>query len=386
MCRSGMCSLITMACVRGVRGLAVSAASGAPLVDMRSDTVTKPSAAMRDAMAKAEVGDDVFGDDPTVKRLEARVAELCGKEAGLFVPSGTMGNLCCVLAHTWERGSEYIVGDAAHIYIYEQGGAAQFGGAHPRALPTAADGTLDLGAVGRAVRADDAHFPVTKLLCLENTHNMCGGVVLPTSYVAAAGALAREHGVALHMDGARVWHAADALGEPLARVLAPAESASVCLSKALGAPAGSVVVGPDALVARARRLRKGLGGGMRQAGVLAAAGLHALAEHRERLLEDHEHAAELAEGLEQLGFAVQRPETNMVWCGPPDGLSVPFATVAERLRTEERILVGGAYGGPGGRNPWGEAGKSLRFVTHLQTPRSAVRALLAGLAKHLKHV
>jgi threonine aldolase len=255
------------------------------------------------------------GDDPTVLALERRVADLFGKEAGLFVPSGTMGNLCSVLAHTWERGAEYIVGDRAHIYVYEQGGAAQFGGAHPRVLPTRDDGTLALDVVRNSVRAHDQHFPRTQLLCLENTHNMCGGRVVPTSYMRDAKALCTDAGIPLHLDGARIWNAAAALGEPLSSVGAPADSLSVCLSKALGAPAGSVVVGGGAFVAKARRLRKGLGGGMRQAGLLAAAGLYALDAHLPHLAHDHARAAQFAEALSQRGsvFAVEPAETNLVF-------------------------------------------------------------------------
>ena len=201
------------------------------IVDLRSDTVTKPTAAMREAMAAAEVGDDVMGDDPTVKILEEKTAELFGKEAALFVPTGTQGNLISVMAQTWERGSEYIVGDKAHIYIFEQGGGATLGGAHPRAVTTGDDGRLDLDTVAACLRADDPHFPVTKLLCLENTHNLCGGRVLAPDYMAAAGEVARAMGAALHVDGARIWHAAHALGTTLQDLSGPADSLSVCLSK-----------------------------------------------------------------------------------------------------------------------------------------------------------
>ena len=261
------------------------------MADFRSDTVTQPTPGMLNAMVSARVGDDVFGDDPTVKALERRVATLFDKEEALFVPSGTQGNLISILAHCWERGAEYVVGDQAHLHVFEQGGASQFGGAHPRVLPTRPDGTIgDAASVAAAFRPDDQHFPVTAALALENTHNLCGGKVLPTQYVADVAAAAHERGVAVHMDGARIWHAAAAQGQSLAEVAAPADSLSVCLSKAVGAPAGSLVVGSGELMRRARRLRKGLGGTMRQTGVLAAAGLVALDEVLPSLAEDHTRA------------------------------------------------------------------------------------------------
>jgi threonine aldolase len=203
----------------------------------------------------------VFGDDPTVKALESRVAALFDKEAACFVPTGTQGNLISLMAHCWERGSEYIVGDQAHVYIFEQGGAAQFGGAHPRALVTSSDGTIgDAATCAAAIRTSDQHFPITRVLALENTHNLCGGKVLTTEYVSSVADAMHERGVALHLDAARVWHAATHQGESLQTVGAPADTLSVCLSKALGAPAGSLMVGSGELVARGRRLRKGLGG------------------------------------------------------------------------------------------------------------------------------
>jgi len=225
-----------------------------------------------------------------------------------------MGNLISLMVHTWERGSEYIVGDEAHVYIFEQGSAAQFGGAHPRALPTKPDGTIgDVAAIRSAIRTSDQHFPITKVITLENTHNLRGGKVLPMDYVSAVGEMAHENGVALHLDGARIWHAAAALGLGLNEVAAPADSLSVCLSKALGAPAGSVIVGSAELVAKARRLRKGLGGTMRQTGVLAAAGLVALDEMLPNVADDHANAQSLADGLSALGFVVEAPQTNLLY-------------------------------------------------------------------------
>ncbi len=377
-----MCPRAVLAGAPAQRG---GAQKMAVLADFRSDTVTRPTPAMLKAMLEAPVGDDVFGDDPTVLRLEEEMASLLGTEAALFVVSGTMSNQLALRTHVGPL-DEVLCDYRAHIHTWEVGGIhALCGASVAPAEPVAGEQFLDAAAVELHTRRDHSlyHQPITKLLALENTLN---GAVAPLPLIADAVATARGLGLSTHLDGARLFNAVAASGGPLSAYGALFDTVSVCLSKGLGAPVGSVLCGSAERIDKARHYRKLYGGGWRQAGVLAAAGLHALAEHRERLLEDHEHAAELAEGLEQLGFAVQRPETNMVWCGPPDALSVPFETVAERLRTEERILVGGAYGGPGGRNPWGEAGKSLRFVTHLQTPRSAVRALLAGLAKHLKHV
>ncbi|HBY95842.1 MAG TPA: threonine aldolase, partial [Chloroflexi bacterium] len=236
-------------------------------IDLRSDTVTFPTPAMRQAMAKAEVGDDVYGEDPTVNRLEALAAEMLGKEAALFVPSGTMGNLVCLLTHCG-RGDEVIMGDRAHTYLFEAGGSAAVGGIHPRVLPNQSEGTLDLEQVRDAIRSENVHHPRTKLLALENTHNRAGGTVLPLDYIASARAICDEHGIALHCDGARLWNAAVFLGESPAAVAAPFDSLSVCLSKGLSAPVGSLVVGSAVFVREARRARKQLGGGMRQAGVL----------------------------------------------------------------------------------------------------------------------
>jgi threonine aldolase len=282
-------------------------------IDLRSDTVTKPTPAMWQAMANAEVGDDVFGEDPTVNRLEAATAELLGKEAGLYVASGTMGNLIAQLTHCG-RGEEVIVGDQAHTYIYEAGGSAAVGGIHPRAITTEADGSLPLEKVTDAVRdATNAHYPRTKLLVLENTHNRMGGRVLSLAYLQAARALCDEKGIAFHCDGARMWNAAVALGVSPAEVAEPFDTLSVCLSKGLAAPVGSVVVGSKAFIQEARRARKLVGGGMRQAGVIAAAGLVALLEMQERLADDHENAKIFANGVSSLGYHVTHEvESNIV--------------------------------------------------------------------------
>jgi threonine aldolase len=298
----------------------------AGIVDLRSDTVTRPTPEMRRAMAEAQVGDDVLGDDPTVNRLQAMAAERLGKEAALFVPSGTMGNLAAVLSHCG-RGDEIILGDQCHTAMYEAGGVAAVGGIHPRTLATRPDGTLPLEAIEAAIRPDDVHFPTTRLICLENTHNRCGGVALSLDYTVGVGKLAREKGLRLHLDGARIFNAAAATGNSAKEMAAPADSITFCLSKALCAPVGSVLCGDGAFIYRARRIRKQLGGGMRQAGVIAAAGIVALETMVDRLGEDHARARRLAEELRSLpGLTLETdpPPTNMVYLrlsaeGPLDG-------------------------------------------------------------------
>ena len=282
-------------------------------VDLRSDTVTQPSPAMRRAMAEAAVGDDVFGDDPTVNRLEAIAAERFGAEAGLFFPSGTQSNLAALMAHC-ARGEEVILGQDAHTYRYEGGGAAVLGSIQPQPIANLADGTLDLDMVAAAIKPDDPHFAVTRLLALENT---IGGKVIGRDYLARAVTLAWKKGLSTHLDGARIFNAAVKLGMPVNLLCAGFDSVSVCLSKGLGAPAGTVLVGHKALLGRARRIRKMLGGGMRQAGILAAAGLHALEHHVARLAEDHDNAARLAQGLAAAGYEVEPVQTNMVFARVP---------------------------------------------------------------------
>ena len=284
------------------------------IIDLRSDTVTQPTEAMRKAMAAAPVGDDVYGEDPTVNRLEAMTADLLEKEAAVFVSSGTMGNLASLLSHCG-RGDEMLLGDQAHIFLAEQGGSAGLGGVHPRPLPTAPDGTLDLQKVASSIRADDEHYPRTRLLAIENTHNRSGGRCLPVEYMDAAGKLAHSHDMKLHVDGARLWNAAVALNVSPARLLKEADSASLCLSKGLGAPVGSVIVGDSEFIKRARRMRKILGGGTRQAGIIAAAGIVAITEMIERLADDHANALRLAQGLAQLdgiGIDPELIETDIV--------------------------------------------------------------------------
>jgi len=289
--------------------------------DFRSDTVTRPTAAMRAAMAAAPVGDDVLGDDPGVNALQAEVAELLGFEAGLFVPSGTQSNLVGVMTHC-ARGDEYIAGQEAHTYRYEAGGAAVLGSVQPQPLDNAADGTLPLPAIEAAIKADDVHFAKTRLIALENT---ISGRVLPVGYTQAVRELADRRGLAMHLDGARLWNAAVKQGVPPRAIAAGFDSVSVCLSKGLGAPVGSVLCGRREFIAAAHRWRKMLGGGMRQAGILAAAGRHAIAHHIARLAEDHENAARLAAGLaKHRELAVGPPQTNMVFVTVPEKIAASF--------------------------------------------------------------
>jgi len=305
------------------------------IVDLRSDTLTKPTPAMRQAMAEAEVGDDVFGEDPTVNRLEEMAAERLGKEASLFVASGTMGNLVSQLAHC-NRGDEMILGDNAHTFFFEQGGSAAIAGIHPRTLPNLPDGKLALEDIGAAIRPDNIHFPVTRLIMLENTHNRCNGSPLEVEYMQAVKKLADGHGIKIHVDGARLFNAAVALAVDVRELAAETDSVSFCLSKGLAAPVGSMVCGTKDFVTRARRARKVLGGGMRQAGVLAAAGIVSLTEMTERLVEDHANARRLAEGLSEIdGLAINPDDikTNIVFFDTTRE-DLPAAELERRLNEE----------------------------------------------------
>jgi threonine aldolase len=284
------------------------------LIDLRSDTVTRPSAGMRAAMAAAEVGDDVYGDDPTINRLQARAAELFGHEAALFAPSGTQSNLIALLTHC-QRGDEYIVGQEAHTYKYEAGGGAVLGGIQPQPIAHQPDGSLALADIERAIKPDDFHFARSRLLALENT---LGGRVLEPAYLGAATTLAHQRGLATHLDGARICNAAVKLGISPREAVQGFDSVSVCLSKGLGAPVGSVLCGSRAFIQQGLRWRKMLGGGMRQAGILAAAGLYALEHNVARLAEDHENAARLARGLADIAeIKVTTPHTNIVYADLP---------------------------------------------------------------------
>jgi threonine aldolase len=300
-------------------------------IDLRSDTVTLPTPAMRQAMAEAEVGDDVYGEDPTVNRLQQLAANLVGKEAGLFVPSGTMSNLTALLAHC-NRGDEVILGAKSHTFLFEGGGVSALGGIHSCQIPNQPDGTLALQDIRNAIRPDDIHHPVTRLICLENTHNRCGGVALSPEYTRQVGDLARQHGLSLHLDGARLFNAAVAQGVSAKELAGPADSVSICLSKGLSAPVGSVLCGSKEFIQRGLRIRKQLGGGMRQAGILAAAGIVALETMVERLADDHRRAARLAEGLcclPDIQAEPDKPATNMV-----------FLNLAQQARLNAREMGG----------------------------------------------
>ncbi|WP_066334498.1 low-specificity L-threonine aldolase [Azohydromonas lata] len=331
---------------------------GAPdVVDLRSDTVTRPTAAMRAAMAAATVGDDVFGDDPTVNALQARVAALLGKEDALFMASGTQSNLCALLSHCG-RGDEYIAGNLAHCYRYEGGGGAVLGGIQPQPLPQQADGTLLIADIAAAIKPDDEHFARSRLLCLENTWN---GNVLPAAFVEEATALAHGRGLSTHLDGARFFNAAVASGVAPRELARHFDSVSVCFSKGLGAPVGSMLVGSRELIKRARRVRKMVGGGMRQVGVLAAAADHALTHHVERLADDHALAARLARGLSGLpGLRVKMPQTNIVFVDVEGGRG---EALLEHLRSRG-VLATGLIG--------------LRFVTHLDVDAAGVDRAIAA--------
>jgi threonine aldolase len=332
------------------------------IVDLRSDTVTRPTAAMREAMHRAELGDDVFGDDPSVNALQEQIAALLGKEAALFMPSGTQSNLAAIMSHCG-RGDEYIVGQGAHCYRYEAGGAAVLGSVQPQPLANQADGSLALADIEAAVKPDDEHFARSRLLALENT---LGGKVLPLAYLTQATALARGRGLATHLDGARLFNAAVALdGDARANARAIAghfDSVSVCFSKGLGAPVGSALVGSKELIQRAHRWRKMLGGGMRQAGVLAAAASHALQHHIDRLAEDHWLAAHLAESLRGIdGLDVVPPQTNILFVNVHGGRGPQLLA---HLKSQG-VLATGLTG--------------LRLVTHLDVDHAGIDRAIAAV-------
>jgi threonine aldolase len=285
------------------------------IIDLRSDTVTLPTPAMREAISLADVGDDVFGEDPTINRLEEMTAERMGKEAALLVVSGTMGNITCVLTHC-ARGEEVILGGSSHIFLNEAGGMSALGGIFPHTIPNLSDGTLRLDEIEAAIRGENIHFPRTRLICLENTHNRCYGAALTPEYTAAAVSLAKSRGLSVHLDGARIFNAAAALGVDVRELTRGVDSVNVCLSKGLAAPVGSVICGSREFIGQARRIRKMLGGGMRQAGIIAAAGIVALEEMVDRLAQDHIHARRLAEGIAGIpGLRTEpgRVQTNILY-------------------------------------------------------------------------
>ena len=300
------------------------------MIDLRSDTVTLPTQAMREAMYRAELGDDVYGEDPTVNKLQEMAAERMGKEAALFVPSGTMGNLVSLLTHCG-RGDEAIMGSEAHTFYYECGGSSALGGIHVRTVPNLPDGTMAPDQVEWAIREPNVHFPRTRLLCLENTHNRCGGAVLNLQQMDSLTSIARKHGIAVHLDGARIFNAAIALGVKASDIAATADSVQFCFSKGLAAPVGSAICGSQAFIQEARRNRKMVGGGMRQAGVLAAAAIVALEQMVERLAEDHLNARALAEGManiKRVRVDLARVQSNMV-----------MFTLADPSLAQEQVLA-----------------------------------------------
>ena len=316
-----------------------------PLIDLRSDTVTRPTRAMRDAMAGAEVGDDVFGDDPTINQLEARMAEMTGKEAAVLLPTGTQSNLVALLSHC-QRGDEYIVGQGYHTYYYEAGGAAVLGSIQPQPMPVQADGTLSIETLSQMIKPDDSHHAQSRLISLENTH---GGKVMPPEFIGQVRQLADQHGLSVHLDGARLFNAAVASGQSLAELARDVDTVSICCSKGLGAPMGSVLVGSADFIRQARRWRKMVGGGMRQAGIIAAAIDHALDHHVDRLADDHANAERLYAALSVLpGIVGATVSTNMVFIeleSRDQGLALQKA-----LRALGILTAGG---------------QKIRLVTHL---------------------
>ncbi|MEQ1771242.1 MAG: low-specificity L-threonine aldolase [Devosia sp.] len=326
--------------------------------DFRSDTVTRPDAGMRAAMESAEVGDDVFGDDPTVVRLEAEVAARLGKPAGLFMPSGTQSNLAALMAHCG-RGDEYIAGQEAHCYVHEQGGAAVLASIQPQPIAHKPDGSLALSDIEAAIKPDDLHYARTRLLALENT---LGGRIIPLSFLREAVGLAKRYGLATHLDGARVFNASVGSSTDVAEIAQGFDSVSVCLSKGLGAPMGSVLVGDREFLDRARRHRKALGGGLRQVGILAAAGLYALERNVARLADDHANAKRLAAGLVDAGLTVTQPDTNIVWVSVPPAVAAEF----DAHLAAQGVGITSAY-----------SATQQRWVTHLDVDAAAVDAALA---------
>lgn len=332
------------------------------MIDLRSDTVTRPTAAMRAVMAAAEVGDDVYGDDPTMNRLQAVAAERFGFEAALWFPTGTQSNLAGLMSHC-QRGDEYLVGQDAHTYKYEQGGAAVLGSIQPQPITNQPDGSIALADIAAVIKPDDVHFARTRLLALENT---IGGKVLPPAYVAAATALAKSRGLATHLDGARLANAIVCLGVSEREAVAGFDTVSLCLSKGLGAPAGSLLFGPADFIRQARRWRKALGGGLRQAGVLAAAGLYALEHHFARLAEDHDNAARLGAGLAALGLKVDPVQTNLVFVEIP---AADLDALREYLPTQGILAA---------------LGPKTRLATHLDVSREQVEAVLVAFQRFLE--
>ena len=341
-------------------------------IDLRSDTVTQPTPEMREAMAEAEVGDDVYRDDPTVKRLEELAAEMLGKEAAIFVPSGTMGNLLALLVHC-QRGDEVIVGNLSHIYLNEVGGMAALGGIQPCPVQNQTDGTLSLEDIRSSIRTKDVHHPITRLICLENTQNVCGGVPLTPAYTRRVCEIAHQQGLSLHIDGARIFNSAVAQNVSVQELVGPADSVMFCLSKGLASPIGSMLVGSQRFIARARHLRKMLGGGMRQVGIIAAAGIISLEKMVNRLADDHVRARKLADGLRAVhGITVDEgsPYSNMVYMNLADEVNIDSEQVCEKAR-EMGILLDA------------ENTRRFRLVTHYWIDDRAVEKTVAAFQEIL---
>lgn len=342
------------------------------IVDLRSDTLTHPTPLMRQAMSEAKVGDDVFGEDPTVNLLEEMVAKRLGKEAALFVASGTMANMVSQMTHCG-RGDEVILGDQSHIFFYEQGGTSALGGIHPRTVANQPDGKMALHNIEAAIRQDNIHFPITRLIVLENTHNRCNGSPLDTAYMHSMGNLARRYGLKIHVDGARLFNAAVALGVEARELVAEADSVNICLSKGLAAPVGSIVIGNREFISKARRVRKVLGGGMRQSGILAAAGIVSLTEMVDRLEDDHVNARKLAEGLADVkGLSIDPDDvkTNIVYF-QVTRKGITAQTLAERLSDQGiRVLPTGP--------------DRLRAVTHYHVTSDDIEFALAVFSRVFK--
>lgn len=338
-------------------------------IDLRSDTVSHPTPEMREAMASALVGDDVYHDDPTVNQLEADAAAMLGKEAAVFVTSGTQGNLCALLTHC-QRGDSIIIGDSSHIFRFEQGGVAQFGGILPHPIPVQADGTLRLRDIDAAIQPDDEHKPITRLVALENTHNAAGGMALSSEYTAQVASLARQRGLLLHIDGARIFNAAAAFNVDVKTLVADADSLTFCLSKGLCAPAGSILLGSADFIRRARRARKALGGSLRQAGVLAAAGLVGLHKMTYRLREDHKNAALLAEGLSEIPrLVVEKQSTNFVYFSLLADARMTSAQFVGTLREKYDIFM----------SPYGGENGAIRLRTHYWIDQNAIDKVLEAV-------
>ncbi len=341
-------------------------------IDLRSDTVTKPTPEMCEAMAKAEVGDDVFGDDPTVNKLQEMAASMLGKEAALFVVSGTMGNLLALLTHC-QRGDEVIVGNQSHIYLNEAGGMSALGGIQPCPVENQRDGTLALDDILASIRTEDVHHPITRLICLENTQNVCGGVPLTSEYINQVGELARKNNLRLHVDGARIFNAAVAQNVSVKELVESADSVMFCLSKGLASPIGSMLVGSHQFIARARHLRKMVGGGMRQVGVIAAAGIISLEKMIERLDDDHTRAKKMADGLRQVkGLVLDAgsPSTNMIYMNLSEDVKLNTNQISNKMKTQGILLDG-------------ENARRYRLVTHCWIDDKAVESVVAAFKEVL---